>query len=56
MEFMPTSMKNGEEKVPVHGSGPLGGSSWRSMVGDILDVWSLQNGGCDRPNVMRQFE
>jgi len=46
MQFMPAGMKNGEEKVLVHGSGPLGGSSWRSALGDKLYIWSLQSDGC----------
>lgn len=37
--------ENGELKVPMHGSGPLGGSSWRLVVGEKLYVWSLQSVG-----------
>jgi len=41
MQFMLVDMKNGESKVPVHESGPLGGSSWRSVMGEKLYIWSL---------------
>ena len=56
MRFMLMGMKNGEYKVPMFGSEPLGGSSWRLVVGEILDVWSLHIGGCGRPNVMRKSQ
>ena len=51
--FMPEGMKNTKYKVPMRGSGSLGGFSCRSVVGEKLYVWSLQNGGCGRENVMR---
>lgn len=56
MQFMPAGMKNGENKVLVLGSGPLGGSSWRSVVEEKLYLWSFQSGGCGGPNRMRQFQ
>lgn len=44
MQFMHAGMKNEESKVPVCGSGPFGGSSWRLVVGEKLYVRSLQSG------------
>lgn len=49
MQFMLAGMNNGENKVPMFGSGPLGGSSWRSGVEEKLYIWSLQSGGCGGP-------
>lgn len=53
MQFMPAGMKNGENKVHVLGSRPLGGSSSRSVVEEKIYIWSLQSGG---PNGRRQFQ
>ena len=53
MQFMLAGMKNGENKIPGLGSGPLYGSSGRLVVEDKLYIWSLQSGGCGGPNGMR---
>ena len=53
MQFMPAGMKNEENKAPMLGSGPLGGSSCNLVVEEKLYIWLLQNGGCDGPNGMR---
>ena len=49
-------MKNGENKSLALGSGPLGGSSWRSIMEEKLYIWSLQSGGHGGPNGMWQFQ
>lgn len=45
MQFRPIGMKNGKYKVSICRSGPLRGSSWRSIMEVKIDIGSLQRVG-----------